>query len=183
MFKILYGVVITVGSFYLARSIREWLLVLLLGAVLYLSFIAYINHPSFNLISVFANLSFFGYLFVRLLNYIFRSTSVDANSLYASVSAYLLLGLMGVPLCAAIEYYQPGAYSMQITSNVYDLMYYCFITITTVGYGDITPVHPLAKSLAMLLSISGQLYITFIVGIIIGKFLANETQGKKGTHL
>ena len=50
-----------------------------------------------------------------------------------------------------------------------------YLSVPNGGNGDITPNHPLAKSLAILLSVSGQLYITFIVGIIIGKYLTNDS--------
>lgn len=183
MFKVLFGVVIFVGTFYLSRSLRELTLMLGLGALLYLSFIEYVNYPTFSWLGILTNLSFFGYLFLRLVYFIFRTPKVNENTLYASISAFLLLGLMGVPLCSIIQYYIPGAFNMPPSSSSYDFLYYCFVTITTVGYGDITPVHSIAKSVAILLSVSGQLYITFIIGIIIGKYLADDSRKKEANQL
>jgi hypothetical protein len=95
------------------------------------------------------------------------------------VAAFLVLGIIGMPMVGTIEHYYPGAYTLPDNFSYYDILYYCYITITTVGYGDISPVHPLAKALAILLSVSGQLYITFVVAIIIGKYLANDFDQNK----
>lgn len=51
-----------------------------------------------------------------------------------------------------------------------ELVYYTLVTMTTVGYGDITPQLPAAKSLSMFIAISGQFYIATVVAIIVGKY-------------
>ena len=115
------------------------------------------------------------FLFWKLINYILRSKRVTTNSLYACIAAYLILGVIGVPIFNAIEHYYPNAFTLPENYTYYDMLYFCYITITTVGFGDITPTNDLAKGLTLLLSISGQLYITFVVAIIIGKYLASES--------
>ncbi|NNL01024.1 MAG: two pore domain potassium channel family protein, partial [Eudoraea sp.] len=55
-----------------------------------------------------------------------------------------------------------------------DLVYYTLVTLTTVGYGDITPQIPVAKSLSMIIAISGQFYIAVVVAIIVGKFASKN---------
>lgn len=172
--EILFGLVILMGAFFVTTSFKELVLTLALGGFLFLSFLEGMSDPSFSVVSVFANLFFFGFLFWKLINYILRSEEVNANSLFACISAYLILGIIGVPICNAIEHYYPQAFTLPEGYTYYDMVYFCFITITSVGFGDITPTNDLAKGLAMLLSISGQLYITFVVAIIIGKYLASE---------
>lgn len=173
-FEVSYGIVLLAGSIYVATSFTEMAYCLVLGTVSFLAFIQNLDNPTFNLLGVLTNLLFFGFLFIRLLIYLLRSSTVNVNSLYAGIAAYLVLGIVAMPLCGAIQYYFPGSYSSVDSFSTYDLLYYCYTTITTVGYGDVTPVHPIAKSLAILLSIAGQLYITFVVAIIIGKYLAND---------
>lgn len=180
---LLIGLVIFMGAFFVTTSFKELVLTMLLGAFLFWTFVQGMANPSFSIVSIFANLAFFGFLFLKLMRYLLQTREVTANGLFACISAYLILGIMGVPICNTIEHFYPQAFTLPDGHTFYDLLYFCYITITTVGFGDITPVHPLAKALAMLLSISGQLYITFVVAIIIGKYLANEAGQNESSEL
>ncbi|MEM9919621.1 MAG: potassium channel family protein [Bacteroidota bacterium] len=174
IFQLSFALVLLMGSFYVSTSFVEMFVALAVSTFLFYSFIQNQEVQAFNLAAALSNFLFFTFLFFRLMTYLLRRDRIDINSLYASISAFLLLGIIGMPLASTIEYYFPGAYRLPESYTYYDFLYYCYITITTVGYGDITPVHPLAKALAILLSITGQLYITFVVAIIIGKYLADE---------
>jgi voltage-gated potassium channel len=55
-----------------------------------------------------------------------------------------------------------------------DYLYLAFITLTTVGYGDVTAVSHLTRSVAILIGLSGQLYMTILIAMLVGKFLANN---------
>lgn len=179
IFQLSFALVLLMGSFYVSTTFLEMMGAMALSAFIFSFFIQNGGERVFNLVATFSNLLLFGFLFVRIMTYLMRRDRMDTNSLYASVSAFLVLGIIGMPLANTIEHYFPGAYRLPESYTYYDFLYYCYITITTVGYGDITPVHPLAKALAILLSITGQLYITFVVAIIIGKYLADELDGKK----
>ena len=181
--NLLIGLVIFMGAFFVTTSPKELLFAMLLGGFLFWTFLRGMADPSFSIVSIFANLAFFGFLFWKLMSYLLQTKEVTANGLFACVSAYLILGIMGVPICNTIEHFYPQAFTLPDEHTFYDLLYFCYITITTVGFGDITPVHPLAKALAMLLSISGQLYITFVVAIIIGKYLANQAGQNESSEL
>jgi len=54
----------------------------------------------------------------------------------------------------------------------YDFLYFSFITLTTLGYGDVTPVSAFAKSVTLIIAVSGQLYLTILVAMLVGKFLS-----------
>jgi len=58
-------------------------------------------------------------------------------------------------------------------SDFHDFIYFSFVTMTTLGYGDIIPVSSLAKSITILVSISGQLYLAILVAMLVGKLLSN----------
>ena len=75
------------------------------------------------------------------------------------------------PLFYIIEGYYPGAFTITEGYTLYDFLYYSCITLTTVGFGDILPVHPFAKALTIIVSIFGQLYLTILIAIIIGKYM------------
>ncbi len=179
IFQIAFALVLLMGSVYVSTSFWEMIFTLILSAFIFSFFINNGGEEVFNLAATFGNLLLFGFLFVRLMIYLLKGDRVDTNSLYASIAAFLVLGIIGMPLANTIEHYFPGAYQISESHTYYDFLYYCYITITTVGYGDIIPIHPLAKALAILLSVTGQLYITFVVAIIIGKYLAHELDHKE----
>jgi hypothetical protein len=56
---------------------------------------------------------------------------------------------------------------------LHEYIYYTFVTFTTLGYGDIIPLQPISKSLALLISISGQIYIAIIIAMLVGKYASN----------
>ena len=57
-----------------------------------------------------------------------------------------------------------------------EYLYYGFVTLSTLGYGDITPTAPLARSLSIFVAIGGQLYLVIVMAMIIGKFLNSQRQ-------
>jgi hypothetical protein len=120
---------------------------------------------------------FLGFVAVMVLRAIFTQGSISLDSILGAICAYLLLGLAWGSLYAVIEVTQPG--SFQATGKMADtlksaeargsvLIYYSFVTMTTVGYGDITPVSPPARTLAWLEAMTGQFYIAVLVAGLVG---------------
>jgi voltage-gated potassium channel Kch len=76
----------------------------------------------------------------------------------------------------------PGSYNFpaidiaygEDVSHVSKFIYYTFVTFTTLGYGDIVPQTPVARSLAILISITGQIYIAIIIALLVGKFAGGQ---------
>lgn len=94
---------------------------------------------------------------------------VDIYALTDAINGYLLLGIMFCSLVAFVDLYVPGAYNSNNNSSM-ELVYYTMITLTTAGYGDITPQLPISQSLSMLIAVTGQFYVAVIVAILVGKF-------------
>ena len=67
---------------------------------------------------------------------------------------------------------QPNSFNGldSVTSSLQDVLYFTFVSLTTLGYGDVTPNLPLAKSLSILIAISGQLYVAVIIAMLVGKY-------------
>lgn len=95
------------------------------------------------------------------------------NMILVSITGYLIIGLIGGFLAAGLEYVLPGSYhhSTGIKLELYNLIYYGFVTMTTLGYGDIIPVTDRSQSLALMLVISGQLFLSIIIAMNIAKFM------------
>ena len=119
-------------------------------------------------------LTFLGY---RLFSIIWNSRRITLNIITAAISGYLLIGLFGGQLCELIHLWIPGSYNLDTGSDVYQLTYFSFTTLTSLGFGDVLPLSPPAQSLALLLGITGQLYLTILVAMLVGKYLIQEPVG------
>jgi voltage-gated potassium channel len=101
----------------------------------------------------------------------------SADAIFGAVCGYLLLGIIWGLLYAAVETASPGSINMPssdaaaVAPRQLDrgaLNYYSFITLATVGYGDVTPATPLARTLAWMEAIAGQFYLAILVAGLVG---------------
>lgn len=117
--------------------------------------------------------AFFGLTAVGLFTYLRSARSITNEHLYTAVSIYLLLGIMWFALYNAIDILTPGSIvrneSVMIDRST-DLLYFSLVTLSTVGYGDIVPVHPEVRMLAALEGIIGVLYVAIMVAILVSAY-------------
>jgi len=101
---------------------------------------------------------------------------VDQNVIFGVVAGYVLIGFVGGLLALSIGRSYPDAFNLPGVINGPQAVYFSFITMTTLGYGDIIPSIVEARSLSILLSIVGPMYVAIIVALMVGKFAArNDT--------
>ena len=120
---------------------------------------------------------FFLYFIVELISRIVISTVVSMNLVYASIVGFMSIGLLGSILAAIIHCLLPNAYNFTVDPKIHmfeNYVYFSFMTVTTVGYGDILPIHPASRMLSVFLSVSAQMYSTIVMGILIGKFISTK---------
>jgi len=140
---------------------------------------AILNMPTLFKIALPINFLFFLFIVGMLITGIARAENVTLLVILESISGYLLLGLCLSIMVALFVLFDPYSFNFQnlnnnITPNTHqtsNYIYYTFVSLTSTGYGDFLPLTPSAKSLANLISISGQLYIAIIIAMIVGKYL------------
>ena len=100
---------------------------------------------------------------------VFRAGPVTRHRIMGAIAVYLLLGLAWGEAYFALALGAPGSFSLasSATLNPQNWMYYSFVTLTTVGYGDITPVSSVARSLAILEALTGQLYPAILLARLV----------------
>ena len=118
---------------------------------------------------------FFVYTTLTMFTYVVHGSEVTRDKIYAAVSVYLLLGLSWFAVYSVVETLQPGSFrgvARNSASGVAfsDLLYYSFVTLTTLGYGEITPATSQARSLAALEAVAGVLYVATFVARLIGLY-------------
>jgi hypothetical protein len=110
-----------------------------------------------------------------------RARSVAAEHIYAVVSSYLLFGLFAGILYMAVIQIWPNSFAMHgvlIRPEAFTLqnaIYFSFMTVTTLGYGDLEPIGEVARGLAILEAVAGQLYLTVMVARLVGLYGASLT--------
>lgn len=113
---------------------------------------------------------------------VFTQSAVDGDAICGSISVYMLIGVIFSTGYSILLILQPDSFSISPTLEVQDpslgphrlMLYFSFTTLTTVGYGDITPTSDLARSLSNVEAILGQAYLTVLVARLVGKHLAKS---------
>ena len=134
---------------------------------------------------------------VQLLRVLGQVARVNPSVLAGAAAGYMHLGLTGGVAGAAIELVHPGAFALGPISGglVSDalvsggsigsigggpielldrLIYFSFVTIAGLGYGDVIPADVVGERYAILLSVAGTLYVSLLVGVLLGRFIAAE---------
>ncbi len=105
-----------------------------------------------------------------------QSQRITLDTILGGVSGYLSIAIAWAMVFHLIEFLKPGSFQLPPgTENSPDIfIYFSQITIASVGYGDVIPVTPLARSAAALLGMLGQLYLVVLLGILIGVYLNQQ---------
>jgi hypothetical protein len=123
-----------------------------------------------------------------LLQSIFRCRRVTTNTIFASLCVYLILGVVWSLVYLLIEQLQPGSFAYPLaerpqprlrTETTGVAIYYSFVTMTTLGYGDIVPISRTARSISALQAIAGQMYLTVLVAWLVGLHIAHDQARKE----
>ena len=181
-FDVLYSLVLGAAILSLCEHRRPRMAALLLGVPAFLGrwlahLFASTGDDLLTLSDHFVEILFLGFVAVMILRAIVTQPSVSADSIFGAICAYLLLGMAWGTLYSVIEVLKPGSFlasgeladalkSAETRGPV--LVYYSFVTLTTVGYGDITPAAPSARTLSWLEAMTGQFYIAVLVAALVG---------------
>jgi hypothetical protein len=114
----------------------------------------------------------------EIIKQVWEAKKVSKNVIFGLVSGYISLGLIGFFICLSIEMAYSNSFSglivgVSITEN---LMYYSYITLLTIGYGDILPINALAHKAAILIGLMGQIYLVVITAIVVGKYINQSSE-------
>jgi hypothetical protein len=118
------------------------------------------------------------FVIINLLRFVLTASEVDTEVLCASISAYLLLGLLWTFAYWLVAELIPNAFAFSGPDKSlegFNGFYFSFITMSTVGYGDITPVAKVARMLAAMEAMTGLLY----VAVLIARLVALQTTARK----
>jgi hypothetical protein len=174
--RVLLCIVVASGLYAADFSKTAFRILAGLGMMVILTTLLTLILPEANNLTVVAfllNTGFFVMVTIALISHIAGARKVYGSTILCAVNSYLLLGLTMSILMMILELLIPGSFRLgePASGSASEFIYFGFVTLSTLGYGDITPGTPLARSMSIFTSLLGQLYLVMIMALIIGKFL------------
>lgn len=130
--------------------------------------------------SLVAGILFFSFLVGLLIReFLVQSTEVDSETLWGAVNIYILIGLIFAFWYAALALFMPGLFSGNFMEAIHrnqlmGFIYFSFVTLTTLGYGDITPTETWVATLNYLEAVIGQLYVAIVIARLVSLYLVKR---------
>lgn len=121
------------------------------------------------------------YAIFMILSVLMPQKRADIETIYGTISVYILIGLCWTNIYQIVDFFTPGSFvfSNPLIDRPFDwsdYLYYSFVTLTTLGYGDIVPIAPQARSCAVLEAIFGVIFIAVMVSKTIGLYVSGITR-------
>lgn len=128
-----------------------------------------------NILTVFLLVAFS----ILIINHFLLNAVALKYRIAAAVAVYLIFGVLWARLYEIVYLFNPLAFSLNEKINPLSLIYFSFVTLVTLGYGDIVPVSTMARSLAILEGIVGQLYMVILISSLVSEFSALAIKSSK----
>ena len=181
LFRTVYTVIYFSAILSLEKR-KHYLIVLLFSTFLLEWISGILDFEVLLSLAKFVNILFFLVIVISLIRQIATARKVSAGVILESLAGYLLLGLIFSIFIIFIMQNDPDAFSsppQQHARSEESLgtsvpVYFSFVTLASLGYGDIVPLKPYTRSLATLTTVPGQFYIAIIVALLVGKFSAQN---------
>ena len=142
------------------------------------------EYPTIFLVGGFSGIGFYAFAVLMIALHLLQETEVTFDTLCGGFCGYLLLGFLWTEAYDLIEFHRPHSIiwsnSPAARLSWSDLLYFSFTTLTSAGYGDVTPVTAQSRSAALLESVSGVFYIAVMISRLVGLHIAHR-RNRDGT--
>ena len=181
MYAVLTLVVIT-GPLAVSRSRASLAFTFALALLMLVPglFSTVVDVVTFWIFSTALGVVFFSFLTVLIIrDLLFVSASVDSETLWAAVNVYLLVGIVFAFTYSAIALADPTTFvgkfmDSPLQDQIYGFIYFSFITLTTLGYGDLTPNNTVVGTLTYIEALIGQLYVAIMIARLVALYVARK---------
>jgi len=158
---------------------KRWrlLLMLLLTSMVVLEVINLIaGFSHIDVVFAMLYIVFSALLSVVVYSYILSAREVTFSVVAAVLCGFIMLSLIGGYFFIIIEVFQTGSFRNlnEGAGGISDLIYFSFITVLTIGYGEITPLTSIAKNAVVFFGLLGHFYSVVVIGVIIGKYISKR---------
>ena len=135
--------------------------------------------PALAAYSMLPAIAFLIFVISRVLKYILEATEVDNETLCACLSGFLMIGLLWAAVYTLLGRIDPGAFGFAVrgqTMDGFEAFYFSFVTLSTIGYGDITPVSRVAKMLCIMEAVTGMFYVAVLVARLVSIYSSRASK-------
>jgi voltage-gated potassium channel len=149
-------------------------------ALIWLSHLFIIPKP-LGFIGHLSGIIFIGNIIYAILKHVLNQKYVGLEVIYGAIVAYLLFGILCTLGYGFIDLLQPDSFGFSnelVQDSRLRFLYFSYVTLTTLGYGDITPITAAARSLATLEAIVGQIYLVVLVAWLVGMHVSQSMDEK-----
>ena len=173
----IFFTIILFASIYAVSQKKRTLLIAILLALPKLGTIWALNfttQPLLLLIDSICGVIFIGYIILLILTIISRQKEVTRETIYGAIVVYILIGIMWVYFYQFTDVLHPHSFSISAAPDdpQKSFYYYSFVTLTTLGYGDITPISGPARAMTTLEAILGQMYLAVTIARLVGMHIS-----------
>ena len=181
LFNAFLSAVLVSAVYALSQKIRNLAIAALLAIPMLISIWAqyFVKSEAIFLIGRICGACFIAFTIFHILQNIFHEQDVTKDTIAGAAAVYLLFGLMWSFLYGVLEHIEPGSFAISEAQTLGErniFIYYSFVTITTLGYGDIMPVTYIASSLAVMEAVVGQLYLVVLVAWLVGMYVSKKSK-------
>ena len=148
-------------------------------AILFFSFFgAWLDDAGFDQLYLLLLLSFLISSALRTAKQVLFTGDIDGKKILGAICLYLLMGLIWAVLYTLVQLTFPGSFTHISSDSAWftlfpDFIYFSFVTITTLGFGDISPLSPISRFLVYFEAIVGQFYMAILVASLVGSHMSN----------
>ena len=161
------------------KRLYIFLLVLLIlsGIIFVLEILGLQIYERLNFVRLACFFAFYGVVSLEIIKQVTNAQDVNKNVILGLISGYISLGLLAFFMFLTIEMLVPNSFSglindPNIERDLTDqLLYFSYVTLLTIGYGEILPVSSLAQKAAVLVALLGQFYLVILTAIVVGKYI------------
>ncbi|MGL1888296.1 MAG: potassium channel family protein [Reichenbachiella sp.] len=121
---------------------------------------------------------FIGIVTFELFHDLIKKKSIELPEIFGALSGYILIGYIGALLFIVINIYYDNAFANVSSGKegMQDLVYFAYITLLSIGYGEIVPLIPASRNVAIVLGLLSQFYMVVVIATFVGKFLQNPSK-------
>ena len=140
----------------------------------------FLQNEAFTLAIQILTLGFLVFTVCAMFSHVLKDEEVTANKICGALSLYLMIGVAWALLYTVIEGIQPRSFSIAdvqgagVRQNMLLLTYYSFVTLTTLGYGDIVPLTSIARAFSFVEAVFGQIYLAVLIARLVGLYIAHS---------
>jgi hypothetical protein len=178
LFRLLGAVAFLAAVYAVSEKRVQWIIALFLAVPSAVLNVLFTLRPDLPIAvpGMIFTILFLAFTLFTLLRAVLRAEAVTPDTIYGALSVYLLMAFLWGVAYLLVENLHPGALSMDNVrhpnhnADWFDCMFYSFVTLTSLGYGDMVPVTAQSRSLSILEAVSGIMYIGVLVARLVGLY-------------